>query len=109
MKEIPLHRERLSLPDKAEIKKVQDEKRKKILLDMAQTFATPEGMRSLAVIAEICGFGKTCVGGNPALGMEIKDGTFYNATRQAVYLELRVLIPKRILKKVEYGDTIEIT
>lgn len=107
-KEIPMHRERLNLPDKEAVKKVQDEKRKKIMQDMAMTFGTPEGMRSLEIIAKLCGFGKTNVGANPQLGMDVRDGTLYNASREGVYKELRTFLPARILKKVEFGDVIEI-
>lgn len=107
-KEVPLHRERLGLADKEKMKAEGEAARKKLAQDMGQTFATPEGLRVLAFLANLCGYQKTCVGANPMLGMDVKDGTLYNAAREGVYKELRQYIPRYILKKAEFGDVHEI-
>lgn len=103
-KEISLHRERLDNPDKERQKKELVARHRALQEDFALTFGTPHGRRVLSHIAKICGFGQTCVGANMQLGMNIKDGTFYNSARQSIYLELRPLIPVKILKPVEYND-----
>lgn len=105
----PLHRDRLNLPDKEKLKQEYEARRKSLMLDMAQTFGSPEGMRALEYIMVLSGYGKTNVGANPSLGMDVKDGTLYNAARESIYLELRGLISPKILKKVEFGDLIEIS
>jgi hypothetical protein len=90
--------------DKEAQRKAYQAKERQLKEDLAVTFGTPAGRRTLAYIRDICGFSKSCVGGNPQLGMDIKDGTLYNAARQSIYLELRQLIPVRILKPVEFND-----
>lgn len=107
--EIPLHKERLNPADKDKIKKSQDDLREKLRLDMAQAFGSAEGLRALTFIMDLCGHNKTVIGGNPTIGMDLAMGTIHNAARHNVYLELRAFIPKHILKKVEFGDIIEIS
>lgn len=102
-KEIPAHRARIEVSDH-KIQKEKERRRKLLVQDLATTFTTPEGRRSLGFIRELCGYGKTCIGGNPALGMDIDRGTLYNAARETIYLELRALLPAYILKDVEFPN-----
>lgn len=104
---VPIHEQRLSGVDREKQRKAQEKAYKALRLDMAQTFGTPEGKRVLQWLAKQSGFGLTVVGGNPQLGMDIEKGTFYNACRQALYLELRTYIPAYILRDVEYENVNE--
>lgn len=101
-KDIPLHHQRLQLADKEKASKQRDAQFKQVEEEFAIAFGTPEGQRALKHIASLCGYNKSVVGGNPALGMDITQGTFYNATRLGVYLEIRSLLPTRILKQIEH-------
>lgn len=103
---VPSHRQRSAGVDKDEQQKSFERQVKNLKLDMAEVFGTAAGKRVLKYIFEISGYGTSNVGGNPALGMDVKDGTFYNAVRQNLYLEVRKLVPHSILKVVEF-DNIE--
>lgn len=105
---VPTHKQRSPSVDKDEQRKVLEKKHKNLRMDMAITFSTEEGKRVLRWILDECGYHKSCVGGNPALGMDVKDGTLYNAARETIYIELRQLIPHSILKEVEYENINEI-
>jgi hypothetical protein len=102
-KEVPLHRERLGLLDKEAQGKLLERKRKLLSSDMAVCFNTPEGRRVLRYIMTICGYKKSKIGGNAALGMDILQGTYYNAAREQICLELIEFIPDYILKDAEFG------
>lgn len=101
-KEIPLHKSRI---EQSGVAKEQEDKRRRQrkMLDLAcaEVFASPSGQRVLKLISEICGHGVSKVGGNPQLGMDVLQGTLYNAARENVYLELRKFIPTRILREVD--------
>lgn len=101
---VSLHQQRSESVDKDKQRKELDRRVKNLRMDMAITFSPPEGKRVLRWLLLECGFHKTCVGGNPSLGMDVKDGTLYNAARESIYLELRQLIPSEILKEVEYEN-----
>lgn len=103
-KELSLHRERIPLADKETQRKAAQDRDKQIKTDMAQVFGTSEGRRVLTYIYNLCGYGETTVGGNPQLGMDIKDGTLYNSARRSIYVELRKWIPAKILKSAEFND-----
>jgi hypothetical protein len=102
-KDIPLHRQRLNLPDKEEATKLRENFRKQLAEDMRVTFNTPSGRRVLRYFMSICGYKRQKVGGNPAMGLDILHGTFYNAVREQVILEFIEVIPDAILKDVEFG------
>lgn len=105
---IPTHTLRSDAIDKDKQRKAYEKRLKDLRIDMAYTFATPEGRRVLKWLLNECGFHKSCVGGNPTLGMDVKDGTLYNAARESIYLELRQLIPSETLKLVEYENIDEV-
>lgn len=107
-KEIPMHRERLNLPNKEEQQKLTEAKRKQLSADLKVCFSSIEGRRVLRYLMNICGYKKSKVGGNPALGMDVAQGTIYNAARENVCIELLEFIPPYIIKDVEYGTIEEI-
>ncbi len=107
--QIPLHKERRLDPEREKAFKAQQAKTKRLKDDLAQTFSTAAGQRSLMAIMELCGYQRSVTGGNASLGMDIMQGTLYNAARLNIYLELRALLPKELLKKVEFGEVNEIT
>ena len=107
-KEIPLHRERLNLPDKEVQQKLTEAKKKALRQDMARVFGPPEGRRVLRYLLDICAYRQSKVGGNPALGMDIFAGTLYNSARELVCIEFLEYIPKYILKDIEYGTESEL-
>lgn len=85
-----------------ERKKKIEEARKKWLSIFGTTFSTPEGVQALRYIMNLCGWQDSVVGGNPDLGMDVAQGTLYNAARRNVYLELRGTVPSNILRDVEF-------
>jgi hypothetical protein len=107
-KDIPMHRERLNLPDKGAAQKVTDAKRKKLRQDMAKVFGPPEGRRVLRFLMDLGGYRTIKIGGNPQLGMDVKDGTFYNASREQIVIEFLEHIPVYILKDIIFGTDQEL-
>ena len=105
---IPLHRERMGLPDNEEQKKLREAKVKQLKEDCRVTFSPPAGRRVLRYLMNLAGYKKSKVGGNPQLGMDVQIGTLYNAARELVVLELTEFIPQDILKDVEFGTFSEI-
>jgi hypothetical protein len=102
-KSIPLHRERMNLPDKEEATKTREKYRKQLAEDMRVTFSTPAGRRVLRYFMSICGYKRQKVGANPAMGLDILHATFYNAVREQVILEFIDIIPDAVLKDCEFG------
>ena len=100
---ISFHKARLNLPDKEALEKVRKDKRKGLTQDMAVVFDSPEGRRVLSFMMDLSGYRKSKVGGNPQLGMDILQGTFYNTIREQLFLEIVEFIPVNILRKAEYG------
>lgn len=105
---IPAHTLRSEATDKDKQRKDFQRRSKQLRFDMAITFGTAEGKRVLQWLINESGFNKSQVGGNPALGMDVLQGTLYNSARASIYLELRQLIPAEILKQVEYENIEEI-
>lgn len=100
---IPLHRERLGLPDNEAAKKLSDQRRKQLIDDFRAVFGTAAGRRVLRHFMGICGYKRQKIGGNPSLGLDVLQGTFYNATREQVFLEFIELIPQPVLRDCEFG------
>ena len=102
-KSIPLHRERLNLPDKGEQQELTERKRKQLTQDMAVTFDSVEGRRVLRYMMNAGGFKKGKIGGNAQIGLDILHCVLYNTAREQLLLEIFEFIPARILKDAEYG------
>lgn len=105
---IPIHIQRSEAADKDKQRKEIEKRIKDLRIDMAITFGSPEGKRVLGWLLRECGYHKSCVGGNPGLGMDVAQGTLYNAARESIYIELRQLIPSETLKQVEYENINEV-
>ncbi len=105
---IPTHTQRSQSVDRDKQSKEYERRSKQLRFDFAITFSTPEGRRVLQWIINESGFHKSNIGGNPQLGMDILQGTMYNACRQSLYLEMRQLIPAETLKQVEYENITEV-
>lgn len=102
-KEIPLHRQRLNLPDKEVVEKERERQNRQLKSDMCEVFGSPAGRRVLRRFMRVCGYKCQKVGGNPAMGMDVLHGTFYNAVREQVFLEFIEFIPEAVLKDCEFG------
>ncbi len=105
---VPLHRERMGLPDNVEQKKLREQKTKQLKEDCRVTFSPPAGRRVLRYLMNIAGYKKSKVGGNPQLGMDVQIGTVYNAARELVLLELIEFIPQDVLRDCEFGTWAEL-
>lgn len=105
---IPIHTQRSTTVDKDKQRKELERQVKNLRIDFAVTFGSPEGHRVLKWIIQESGFNKNNVGGNPALGMDVLQGTLYNCARGSLYLEMRQFIPAETLKLVEYENVQEI-
>ena len=101
--EQPFHRERLGLPDKDAAQKLTEARKKQLSRDMAVCFNTPEGRNVLRYLLTICGYAEGTIGGNVAMGMDILQGSFYNACRRQIAIEFIEFIPDYILKDVQFG------
>ena len=104
----PFHQTRLNLPDKDAAQKLSESRRKRLQQDLATTFAPPAGRRVLRYLMSISGYGLSKVGGNPQLGMDVEKGTFYNASRELVFIELIEHMPAYILRDVLFGTESEL-
>jgi hypothetical protein len=102
-KKLPLHRERLNLPDKEAVEKEREKHSKQLKSDMNEVFNSPAGRRVLKHFMGICGYKRQKVGGNPSMGMDILEGTFYNCVREQVLLEFIEAIPEQVKKDCEFG------
>lgn len=105
---IPTHQQRSLSVDKDIFKKEQADRDKRLRMDFALTFGTPEGKRVLKWVMNQCGWGKSVIGGNPALGLDVDRGTLYNSSRLGVYSEIRLLVPHEILKQTEFDNIDEL-
>ncbi len=105
---IPTHTQRSPSVDREKQTKEFERRAKQLRFDFAITFSTAEGRRVLKWIIEQSGYGKSNIGGNPGLGMDVLQGTLYNASRESLYLEMRQLIPAEILKQCEYENISEV-
>lgn len=65
-------------------------------------FATEDGKHVLSFLKDLCGWDQPGVGGNPDIGADVLLGTYYAEVRREVYAELRALVPREILKEVEF-------
>lgn len=109
MSEQLAHRTRVDKSDKEAIIKAQQVKRKRLSRDFEHVGSTEEGRRVLRHLMVICGAKKTCVGSQPQMGMDIMQGTLYNAARQGLYLEeIRPFMSPSLLKQVEFNPIEEI-
>ena len=104
---IPTHTQRSDATDKKEQQKIFDAKIKDLRMAFAMTFSTPDGKKVLRWIMQEAGYQKSQVGGNPGIGMNVMEGTLYNAARESLYIEIRSLVPTEILKQVEYQSVEE--
>jgi len=95
---------RKSSPDRAEREEKRQARVKKLRENFSIAYATPEGKRTLRHIMNLCGYQASIVGANPELGMDIEQGTLYNAARRNVYIEIRALVPSSILKEIEFTE-----
>lgn len=105
---VPTHTQRSPSVDREKQSRESERRAKQLRMDFAITFGSAEGRRVLKWLIEQSGYQKSNIGGNPTLGMDILQGTMYNASRQAIYLEMRQLIPAETLKMVEYENISEV-
>lgn len=105
---IPTHTQRSPSVDRDKQTRELERRAKELRMDFALTFSTAEGRRVLQWLVRESGYQKSNVGGNPGLGMDVLQGTLYNACRQSLYLEMRQLIPAETLKMVEYENINEV-
>lgn len=103
-KDLPVHKDRLASSSKTARQEQDRQKLSQLRQHLALTFETPDGIHALRFLMNLSGFHKNPVGGNPALGMDVSQGTIYNCGRESIYLELRALLPPRILKQIEYDQ-----
>lgn len=101
---VPFHTQRSPSADREKQNKELERRAKQLRFDFAITFSTPEGRRVLQWIIKESGYGKSSVGGNPSIGMNVLEGCLYNEARKSIYLELRQLVSSEILKQVEYEN-----
>jgi hypothetical protein len=107
-KKIPLHRERLDIPDNKEAQKLREDRKKQLREDLRATFGPSAGRRVLRHLMNLAGYKKIKIGGNPQLGMDVLQGSFYNVTREQLVIEFIELMPVDILKDVEFGTISEL-
>ncbi len=70
--------------------------------DLEIATASPEGLNLMRWIFDLSGYSKILIAGNTQTGEILDRGTLYNNARRSIWLEIRQLLPKRILRKIEY-------
>ncbi len=70
--------------------------------DLAIAVATPEGLNLMRWIFDLSGYSKILITGNTQTGEILDRGTLYNNARRSMWLEIRQLLPRRVLQKIEY-------
>ena len=107
-KYIPLHRERLNLPDPVVSSEAREKKHKQLIEDCRVTFSPAAGRRVLRYLFIQAGYKKPKIGGVPNLGMGVLETTLYNCAREQLILEILQFLPEEVLKDVEFGTFSEI-
>ncbi len=87
---------------RAEQKDLAIKQRKLLKRDIEIAAASPEGLNFMKWIFGLSGYSKILITGNPQSGEILDRGTLYNNARRSIWLEIRQMLPKRILKKIEY-------
>ncbi len=87
---------------RAEQKDLANQKLKLLKRDLEIAIASPEGLNLMKWIFSLSGYSKTLIVGNPQTGDIHDRGTLYNNARRSIWLEIRQMLPRRILKKIEY-------
>lgn len=91
---------------RAEQKKEQDAQQRaaqdRLLTAMAVTFGTADGKIVLEWIRKRCKHNVSALTMVGLPGAPSPELTLYTAFQQALYLDMRVMIPREILKEVEY-------
>lgn len=86
----------------------REKKRKKeeaqLRRDLAETFSTAHGRRSLRWIMKVCGYQQPSVVADRQSGEIVINSTVYNEARRNFYLTLRGYLTRSILKQVELQD-----
>ncbi len=83
--------------------KEKAEKELKLLKrDIAIASASPEGLNMMKWIFDLSGYDKTLVVGNPQTLDLHTVGTVYNEARRGLWLQIRKMLPRRTLKKIEF-------
>jgi len=67
-------------------------------------FSSPDGVRALRIIMEMCGYDKSDFAADPTTGEIQERGTLYNLARRTIYVELRRQIKPETLMKVEFPE-----
>ncbi len=81
---------------------LSNKKLKLLRRDIEIVTASPEGLNLMKCIFNLSGYSKILIAGNPEIGLSVLEGTLYNNARRSIWLEIKELIPKRTLKKIEY-------
>ncbi len=87
---------------RAEQKELTNKKLKVLKRDLELATASPEGLNLMKWIFNLTGYSKILIVGNPQSGDIHDRGTLYNNARRSIWLEIRQMLPKRILKKIEF-------
>ncbi len=87
---------------RAEQKELAIKQRKLLKRDIEIAAASPEGLNLMKWVFGLSGYSKILIVGNPQTGDIHDRGTLYNNARRSIWLEIRQMLPKRILKKIEF-------
>ncbi len=85
-----------------EQKELADKRLALLKRDLAIAVATPEGLNLMRWIFDLSGYSKILITGNTQTGEILDRGTLYNNARRSMWLEIRQLLPRRVLQKIEY-------
>ncbi len=83
---------------RAEQKDLAIKQRKLLKRDIEIAAASPEGLNFMKWVFNLSGYSKILITGSTQTGEILDRGTLYNNARRSIWLEIRQLLPKRILK-----------
>ncbi len=84
-------------------KKQMEADRKRLLSAVARITSKEDGRTLIRWLMKQCGFTSSSVVVNPETSEVALQSTLYNEVRRGVYLELRNMIPKKQLMKIEFN------
>ncbi len=87
---------------RAQQKDLSIQRLKLLKRDLEIATASPEGLNLMKWIFSLSGYSKILIVGNPQTGDIHDRGTLYNNARRSIWLEIRQMLPKRTLKKIEF-------
>lgn len=79
----------------------KEKKKASLVAAINRVFSTSDGKVFLGILKDICCYQKKLIQGDASMGLDVSQGTIYNAAKRDIYLYIRQYIKPEILREVE--------